>query len=85
MEIRIDAKAKTIALDQHGIARAVGIRISEVHDRIDLSEIGSLIGEDEHITVADGRGYDDVSPDSGVLSGGSDLVLTTGLDVLEAT
>ncbi len=52
---------------------------------VDFDPTNGLIPRDEHITVAFGRDYDDVSPVSGVLLGGSDQVLTIGVDVVEAT
>jgi transglutaminase-like putative cysteine protease len=36
---------------------------------------------DEHITIAYGRDYDDVSPISGILLGGSDHSVHVGVDV----
>ena len=51
---------------------------------VDLDPTNGLIPKNEPITVAYGRDYDDVSPVSGVLLGGSDQVLSIGVDVLEA-
>jgi len=51
---------------------------------VDFDPTNGLLPSDEHITVAYGRDYDDVSPVSGVLLGGSDQVLTIGVDVVEA-
>ena len=51
---------------------------------VDFDPTNGLIPEDEHIVVAYGRDYDDVSPVSGVLLGGSDQVLSIAVDVVEA-
>jgi transglutaminase-like putative cysteine protease len=40
---------------------------------------------DEHITIAHGRDYDDVSPISGVLLGGGEHTVTVGVDVVATT
>jgi transglutaminase-like putative cysteine protease len=42
---------------------------------------GIEVGE-EHITIAHGRDYNDVSPISGVLIGGGEHVVTVGVDVV---
>ena len=39
----------------------------------------------EHITVAHGRDYDDVSPISGVLLGGSKQAMSVAVDVTVAS
>lgn len=41
-----------------------------------------LMPRDEHIAIAYGRDYDDVSPISGILLGGSEHSVTVGVDVL---
>ncbi len=51
---------------------------------VDFDPTNGLMPTDEHITVACGRDYDDVSPVSGVLLGGSDQVLSIAVDVVEA-
>jgi transglutaminase-like putative cysteine protease len=51
---------------------------------VDFDPTNGLMPTDEHITVAYGRDYDDVSPLSGVLLGGSDQVLSIAVDVIEA-
>ena len=51
---------------------------------VDFDPTNGLIPKDEHIVVAYGRDYDDVSPVSGVLLGGSDQVLSIAVDVVEA-
>jgi transglutaminase-like putative cysteine protease len=52
---------------------------------IDFDPTNGLMPTAEHITVAYGRDYDDVSPLSGVLLGGSDQALSIAVDVVEAT
>ena len=51
---------------------------------VDFDPTNGLLPADEHITVAYGRDYDDVSPVSGVLLGGSDQVLSIAVDVAES-
>lgn len=49
---------------------------------IDLDPTNGIVVSDEHITIAYGRDYDDVSPISGVLLGGGDHDVTVGVDVV---
>lgn len=51
---------------------------------LDLDPTNGMIARDEHIVVAYGRDYDDVSPISGVLLGGSGQTMTVAVDVTEA-
>jgi transglutaminase-like putative cysteine protease len=51
---------------------------------LDFDPTNGLMPHDEHIVVAYGRDYDDVSPISGVLLGGSGQVMTVAVDVTEA-
>ena len=51
---------------------------------LDLDPTNGLMPRDEHIVLAYGRDYDDVSPLSGVLLGGSGQHLTIAVDVTEA-
>ena len=51
---------------------------------LDLDPTNGLMPRDEHIVIAYGRDYDDVSPISGVLLGGSGQVLSISVDVTEA-
>lgn len=51
---------------------------------VDLDPTNGMIVSDEHITVAFGRDYDDVSPISGVLLGGGRHTVSVGIDVVEA-
>ena len=51
---------------------------------IDLDPTNGLVVADEHITIAWGRDYDDVSPISGVLLGGGAHTVEVGVDVVEA-
>lgn len=51
---------------------------------VDLDPTNGLIVGEEHVTVAYGRDYDDVSPISGVLLGGGKHVVSVGIDVIEA-
>ncbi|MET0640722.1 MAG: transglutaminase family protein [Hyphomicrobium sp.] len=48
---------------------------------VDLDPTNGIIVRDEHVTVAYGRDYDDVSPISGVLRGGGDHTVDVGVDV----
>lgn len=49
---------------------------------VDLDPTNGIAITDEHVTVACGRDYDDVSPISGLLLGGGDHDVTVGVDVL---
>jgi transglutaminase-like putative cysteine protease len=51
---------------------------------IDFDPTNGVMPSDQHITVAVGRDYDDVSPISGVLLGGGDQIVTVGVDVTQA-
>lgn len=51
---------------------------------IDLDPTNGIVVADEHITIAWGRDYDDVSPISGVLLGGGAHTVEVGVDVVEA-
>ena len=51
---------------------------------LDLDPTNGLMPKDEHIVVAYGRDFDDVSPISGVLLGGSGQVMNIAVDVAEA-
>ncbi len=51
---------------------------------LDFDPTNGLMPRDEHVVVAYGRDYDDVSPISGVLLGGSGQVVTVSVDVTEA-
>jgi transglutaminase-like putative cysteine protease len=48
---------------------------------VDLDPTNGIIVRDEHVTVAYGRDYDDVSPISGVLRGGGEHSVSVGVDV----
>jgi transglutaminase-like putative cysteine protease len=48
---------------------------------VDFDPTNGLIPSGEHITVAYGRDYDDISPVSGVLLGGGDQTMTIAVDV----
>ena len=48
---------------------------------VDFDPTNGMIPAEEHITVAYGRDYDDVSPVSGVLLGGRDQRMTVAVDV----
>jgi transglutaminase-like putative cysteine protease len=48
---------------------------------VDFDPTNGIIVADEHVTIAHGRDYDDVSPISGVLIGGGDHSVTVGVDV----
>lgn len=48
---------------------------------VDLDPTNGIIVGAEHVTVAFGRDYDDVSPISGVLRGGGDHTVSVGVDV----
>jgi transglutaminase-like putative cysteine protease len=49
---------------------------------VDFDPTNGLMPRDEHITMAYGRDYDDVSPISGILLGGSEHSVSVGVDVL---
>ena len=49
---------------------------------VDFDPTNGLMPRDEHITIGYGRDYDDVSPISGILLGGSEHSVTVGVDVL---
>lgn len=48
---------------------------------VDFDPTNALIARDEHITIAYGRDFDDVSPISGILLGGSEHSVSVGVDV----
>lgn len=48
---------------------------------VDFDPTNGIIVGDEHVTVAFGRDYDDVSPISGVLRGGGEHTVDVGVDV----
>ncbi|MFN0219320.1 MAG: transglutaminase N-terminal domain-containing protein [Hyphomicrobium sp.] len=48
---------------------------------VDFDPTNGVVVDDEHITVAIGRDYDDVCPISGVLIGGGEHTVTVGVDV----
>ena len=52
------------------------------HDWVDLDPTNDLIPGDEHITVAWGRDYGDVSPVSGVMFGGGGHRVSVAVDVV---
>jgi transglutaminase-like putative cysteine protease len=49
---------------------------------VDFDPTNGLMPRDEHITIAYGRDYDDVSPISGILLGGSEHSVAVGVDVV---
>ena len=49
---------------------------------VDLDPTNGIVVADEHITIAYGRDYDDVSPISGVLLGGGDHTVSVAVDVV---
>ena len=48
---------------------------------VDFDPTNGVLVRDEHVTVAVGRDYDDVSPISGVLRGGGEHTVSVGVDV----
>ncbi len=50
---------------------------------IDFDPTNGIAVKDEHVTIAHGRDYDDVSPISGVLLGGGDHAVSVGVDVVQ--
>lgn len=48
----------------------------------DVDPTNGIAVSDEHVTVATGRDYDDVSPISGLLLGGGDHIVDVGVDVV---
>lgn len=51
---------------------------------VDFDPTNGMVVADEHIIIAYGRDYDDVSPISGVLVGGGEHTVDVGVDVVEA-
>ncbi len=49
---------------------------------VDFDPTNGLVVGEEHITIAHGRDYDDVSPISGVLLGGGEHTVSVGVDVV---
>jgi len=49
---------------------------------VDFDPTNGLMPRDEHIAIAYGRDYDDVSPISGILLGGNEHSVSVGVDVL---
>jgi len=49
---------------------------------VDFDPTNGLLPKDEHITIAYGRDYDDVSPIGGILLGGSEHSVQVGVDVI---
>ncbi|MEY2598255.1 MAG: hypothetical protein RLZZ142_514 [Verrucomicrobiota bacterium] len=49
---------------------------------VDFDPTNNLMPSDEHITVAVGRDYSDVSPLSGILTGGGEHTVSVSVDVL---
>jgi transglutaminase-like putative cysteine protease len=52
---------------------------------VDFDPTNGIMPSEEHITVAYGRDYDDVSPISGILLGGSRQKMTVAVDVTAAS
>jgi transglutaminase-like putative cysteine protease len=55
---------------------------SPEHGWVDLDPTNGIVAADEHITIAYGRDYDDVSPISGVLLGGGEHTVSVSVDVV---
>jgi transglutaminase-like putative cysteine protease len=51
---------------------------------VDFDPTNGMVAGEEHIAIAHGRDYDDVSPISGVLIGGGEHTVTVAVDVVEA-
>ncbi len=49
---------------------------------VDIDPTNGIVVRDEHVTVAVGRDYDDVSPISGVLRGGGEHTVSVAVDVV---
>jgi len=49
---------------------------------VDMDPTNGIVVRDEHVTVAVGRDYDDVSPISGVLRGGGEHTVSVAVDVV---
>jgi transglutaminase-like putative cysteine protease len=52
---------------------------------VDFDPTNNLIPAEEHVTVAYGRDFSDVSPISGILVGGGSHEIKVGVDVEETT
>jgi transglutaminase-like putative cysteine protease len=50
---------------------------------IDVDPTNNVVPSDQHITLAWGRDYEDVSPIKGVLLGGGEQAISVGVDVIE--
>ena len=50
---------------------------------VDLDPTNGLVVSGDHVTIAWGRDYDDVSPISGVLLGGGAHTVEVGVDVFQ--
>ena len=48
---------------------------------VDFDPTNGIVPAGEHITLAHGRDYEDISPVSGVLLGGGDQAMTVAVDV----
>jgi transglutaminase-like putative cysteine protease len=48
---------------------------------VDFDPTNGLVVSDEHVTIAHGRDYEDVSPISGVLIGGGQHTVSVGVDI----
>lgn len=55
---------------------------SPEHGWVDFDPTNNIIPNGEHVTIAYGRDYDDISPISGVLLGGGDHEVEVGVDVV---
>ncbi|MEM8628343.1 MAG: transglutaminase family protein, partial [Pseudomonadota bacterium] len=49
---------------------------------VDFDPTNNLMNSTDHITIAFGRDYDDISPISGVLLGGGDHGVSVAVDVI---
>ena len=59
----------------------VGCWLGPVHGWIDLDPTNDLVVRDEHVVLAWGRDYGDISPVRGVILGGGQHTVTVGVDL----
>jgi transglutaminase-like putative cysteine protease len=52
---------------------------------VDFDPTNGMVAADEHIEIAHGRDYDDVSPISGVLIGGGEHTVAVAVDMVEGS
>ena len=59
----------------------VGAWLGPEHGWVDLDPTNDLVVRDEHVVLAWGRDYGDISPVRGVILGGGEHTVTVGVDL----